>query len=256
LMTQYSIERIALGKKIFFLSDFHLGVPNDAESLQREKKIIRFLDSITAEAQAIFLLGDLFDFWFEYKYVIPKGFVRLQAKLAQLTDGGIPVYVYTGNHDLWMFGYLEKELGIKVLHKPIDWNISGKKFLIGHGDGLGPGDYVYKCTKVVFTNRFFQWVFKMAPPAVGIGIAQFWSGKSRQHNADDHFFGEKEFLWQYCKEQHSIDKRDYYIFGHRHMPLDLIVGDASRYVNIGDWISFNTYAEFDGDSLSLKEWKE
>ena len=192
-MTQYNIERVALGKKIFFLSDFHLGVPNDAESLQREKKIIRFLDSITAEAQAVFLLGDLFDFWFEYKYVIPKGFVRLQAKLAQLTDNGIPVYVYTGNHDLWMFGYLEKELGIKVLHKPIDWKIAGKKFLIGHGDGLGPGDYVYKCTKAVFTNGFFQWIFKMTPPSIGIGIAQFWSGKSRKHNSDDRFFGEKEF---------------------------------------------------------------
>jgi UDP-2,3-diacylglucosamine hydrolase len=255
-MTQYNIERLTLEKKIYFLSDFHLGSPNATESLLREKKIIRFLDEISADAEAIFLLGDLFDFWFEYKYVIPKGFIRLQAKLAQLADAGIPVYVYTGNHDLWMFGYLEKELGIQVFHKPIDWNICGKRFLIGHGDGLGPGDYLYKCTKAVFTNRFFQWVFRMTPPSLGIGIAHFWSGKSRLHNKDDRFFDEKEFLWQYCKEQQTKEKRDYYIFGHRHMPLDMKVDAVARYINTGDWIRFNTYAVFDGESLTLKEWKE
>lgn len=254
-MTQY-IETIQTGKKLFFLSDFHLGVPSHEESRKREDKIIRFLDSITHEAQAIFLLGDIFDFWFEYKYVIPKGFARIQGKIAQLTDAGIPVYIYTGNHDLWMFGYLEKELGVKVFYKPIDWIIAGKKFLIGHGDGLGPGDHIYKCTKKVFVNPFFQWLFKMTPPAIGMGIATFWSGKSRQHNADDRFFAEKEFLWQYCNEQHSNVERDYYIFGHRHLPLDLQVGKHGRYVNIGDWIVFDTYAEFDGETLKLISWTD
>ena len=252
----HQIESIQPDKKIYFLSDFHLGVPSDEASWKREKKIIRFLDSITSTAQAVFLLGDIFDFWFEYKHVIPKGFVRLQGKIAQLTDAGIPVYVYTGNHDLWMFGYLEKELGVKIFREPIDWEIAGKKFLIGHGDGLGPGDVVYKCTKTVFVNPFFQWVFKMTPPAVGMGIAKFWSAKSRQHNSDDQFFEEKEFLWQYCKEQNVIKARDYYIFGHRHLPLDLAVGTDARYVNIGDWIVFDTYAEFDGNALKLITWKE
>ncbi|MGN6645850.1 MAG: UDP-2,3-diacylglucosamine diphosphatase [Cytophaga sp.] len=250
------IESVQADKKIYFLSDFHLGVPTEEESLKRERKIIRFLDSITSQAQAIFLLGDIFDFWFEYKHVIPKGFVRLQGKIAQITDAGIPVYVYTGNHDLWMFGYLDKELGVTVFHNPVDWEIGGKKFLIGHGDGLGPGDTVYKLTKKVFVNPFFQWVFKMTPPAIGMGIAKFWSGKSRQHNSDDRFLEEKEFLWQYCKQQNVIKERDYYIFGHRHLPLDLKVGEHARYVNIGDWIIFNTYAEFDGHTLKLISWNE
>ncbi|WP_299252031.1 UDP-2,3-diacylglucosamine diphosphatase [uncultured Cytophaga sp.] len=252
-MTQY-IETVQPGKKIFFLSDFHLGVPNHKESREREDKIIRFLDSITPDAQAVFLLGDIFDFWFEYKHVIPKGFIRLQGKIARLTDAGIPVYMYTGNHDLWMFGYFEKELGAKVFYKPIDWEIAGKKFLIGHGDGLGPGDHIYKCTKKVFVNPFFQWLFKMTPPAIGMGIAKFWSGKSRLHNSDETFFAEKEFLWQYCNQQHTILERDFYIFGHRHLPLDLKVGEHSRYVNIGDWIGYNTYAEFDGETLKLIPW--
>ncbi len=250
------IESIEDGKKIYFLSDFHLGVPSHAESLKREKKIIRFLDTIIPQAKAIFLLGDIFDFWFEYKYVVPKGFIRLQAKIAQITDAGIPVYVYTGNHDLWMFGYLEKELGVKIFHKPIDWEIGGKKFLIGHGDGLGPGDTVYKMTKKVFVNPFFQWVFKMTPPAIGMGIATFWSNKSRLHNSDERFFEEKEYLWHYCKEQNVLKNRDYYIFGHRHMPLDLAVGKDGRYINIGDWIQYDTYAEFDGETLNLISWKE
>ncbi|MFN8416345.1 MAG: UDP-2,3-diacylglucosamine diphosphatase [Cytophagaceae bacterium] len=244
------------GKKIYFLSDFHLGAPNRKASLPREKKVIEFLNAIEPTAEAVFLLGDLFDFWFEYKYVIPKGFVRLQGKIAELTDKGIPVYVFTGNHDMWMFGYLEEELGVKIFREPVEFVINQKTYLIGHGDGLGPGDYFYKCMKWVFHNPFFQWIFKMVPPAIGMGIAHYWSGKSRLNNQDDRFFGEEEFLFQYCTQEETKKHRDAYIFGHRHLALDMNIKNQSRYVNIGDWIRYYTYATIDENGLELKTWEK
>jgi UDP-2,3-diacylglucosamine hydrolase len=247
--------KLPSNKKIFFASDFHLGVPNYEQSLEREKRIIRWLDSIKHEAHSIYLMGDIFDFWFEYKHAIPKGFIRLQGKLAEITDSGIPVIFFTGNHDMWMFDYFTKELNIQIYRDPIELEIGPQKLLIGHGDGLGPGDSTYKILKWFFNSSFCQWLFARLHPNFGIGVAQFWSRRSRISNTkrEEKFQGdEKEFLLTYCKELEKKNHHDFYVFGHRHLPLDLKVSENSRYINLGEWVHFNTYAEYDGKSFNLK----
>ena len=251
--------KLPSNKKIFFASDFHLGVPSHEQSADREKRIVRWLDSIKHEAHSIYLIGDIFDFWFEYKHAIPKGFIRLQGKLAEITDSGIPVIFFTGNHDMWMFDYFTKELNIPIYRDPIELEVSNQKLLIGHGDGLGPGDSTYKILKWFFNSSFCQWLFARIHPNLGIGIAQFWSRRSRISNTkrEEKFQGdEKEFLLTYCKELEKKNHHDFYIFGHRHLPLDLKVSDNSRYINLGEWVHFNTYAEYDGNHVSLKTFNE
>mgnify|MGYP003446239104 FL=1 len=242
-------------KKIYFLSDFHLGAPNITESLKREKKIIRFLDEIKNDALEIFILGDLFDFWYEYKKVVPKGYVRILGKLAEITDSGIPVYFFVGNHDMWMNDYFQKELNIPVFFEPREFEYSGKKFLIGHGDGLGPGDHGYKFIKKVFRNKACQWLFGILPPYIGMGIAGYFSRKSRAQTgqSDEVFLGEdKEWLIQYSKEVLQKTHYDYFVFGHRHLPLDIRLTEKNRYLNLGDWIKYDSYAVFDGINMELK----
>lgn len=242
------------GKKVYFISDFHLGVPDRDSSLARELKIIRWLEMVKHDAAHIYIMGDIFDFWFEYRYTVPKGYVRLLGKLAELTDSGLPITFFTGNHDMWMFDYFTQELNIPIIRKPMSITIQSKKLMLGHGDGLGPGDWSYKFIKTIFTNRFFQWVFSISPPSLGIGIAQWWSRHSRISNktVDEHFLGEKEWIYLFCKDEEAKQHHDYYIFGHRHMPLEMKVGNNARYINLGEWVNYYTYAEFDGDSLSLK----
>ena len=242
-------------KKVFFASDFHLGAPNEASSAIREKKIIKWLNSIEDDAAAIFLVGDIFDFWFEYDKVIPKGFIRFMGKIADLRDKNIPIVFFTGNHDLWMKDYFTKELGIPVYHHPIELEIENKKFLIGHGDGLGPGDETYKILKKLFTNPFCKWLFKWLHPDLGMRIAHKWSSNSRlaNNNKNEHEFkGNDEWLWEYCKEMDKRQHFDYYIFGHRHLPLELEVGKSSTYINLGEWVNQNTYGVFDGKKMELK----
>ena len=242
------------GKKIYFASDFHLGVPSKEESLRREKKIVRWLDEVSHDAHTIYLLGDIFDFWFEYRHAIPKGFIRLQGKLAELTDAGIPVIFFTGNHDMWMFDYFTEELNIPIYREPQQLLIGPHKLLIGHGDGLGPGDHTYKILKKVFSSKTCQWLFARIHPNLGIALANFWSRRSRLSNTseeEDQFHGEKEFLWQYCKDVEKQEHHDYYIFGHRHLPLNLKVGENSRYYNLGEWVNYQTYGIYDGNSFEL-----
>ncbi len=241
--------------KIYFLSDFHLGAPNKEISLIREKKIIRFLDEIRKDAKEIFLLGDMFDFWFEYKRVVPKGYVRLLGKLAELTDEGIIIHFFVGNHDMWMKDYFQTELNIKVYYHPQDFIFNGSKFHIAHGDGLGPGDQGYKMIKKIFRSPVSQWMFGLLPPNIGIGMADFFSRKSREKTGqtDEIFLGEdKEWLVIYCKEVLQKTHYDFMVFGHRHLPLDLEIKDGSRYINLGDWIKYNSYAVLDKDGLTLK----
>lgn len=245
-------------KKIYFASDFHLGAPDYESSLKREKKIVQWLDHIKNDAREIYLVGDLFDFWFEYKRAIPKGFVRLQGKIAELTDAGIPVHVFTGNHDMWIFDYLPNELGFKLYREPIERTYFGKKYFIGHGDGLGPGDRGYKFIKWVFRNKFFQWCFARIHPNLGIWIADKSSKSSRakSKDIDEKFQGEdKEFLIQFCRDTLKSKHYDYFVFGHRHLPLDFKLSDNSTYFNLGEWINYNTYLEVGPDSVELKEWK-
>jgi UDP-2,3-diacylglucosamine hydrolase len=242
------------GKKIYFISDFHLGVPDHKSSLLREKAIIQWLNEIKKDAEQIFILGDVFDFWFEYKTVVPKGFVRLLGKLAEICDEGIPVHFFIGNHDMWSFEYFPKEIGLKQYSESIQINLKGKNFFIGHGDGLGPGDKGYKFLRKIFRNPLLQKMFGWIHPDVGIRIADYWSRKSRKSTKEDKFLGEdKEWLVLFCKDQIKQNpKIDYFIFGHRHLPLDIELSTNSRYINLGDWISFKTYAVFDGDKLELK----
>jgi UDP-2,3-diacylglucosamine hydrolase len=250
--------QLTAGKKIYFASDFHLGVPDYASSLAREKRIVKWLDIIKADAQAIYLLGDIFDFWFEYRKAIPKGFIRLQGKLAELRDAGMPIFFFTGNHDMWMFDYFEQEMGIVIYREPIILQTEIHKMLIGHGDGLGPGDHTYKLLKKVFTSPVAQWLFARIHPNLGIGIANRWSKQSRISNTrmEEKFQGEEnEYLLAYCRDLEKKIHHDFYIFGHRHLPLDLQVGEASRYINLGEWVHFNTYAVYDGVNLELKKFE-
>lgn len=242
-------------KKIYFLSDFHLGAPNYQSSLLREKKIVSFLESIRQTASAIFIVGDMFDFWYEYKQVVPKGYVRLLGKLAEITDSKIPVHFFVGNHDMWMRNYFQQELNVSVYFdwQKFEWN--GKKFFISHGDGLGPEDHGYKFMKSVFRNRFCQGLFGLLHPSLGIGMANYFSRKSREKTGkhDEHFLGEdKEWLIIFSRAILAKEHYDYFIFGHRHLPFDLKLTDKSRYINLGDWITYFTYAEFDGQTVQLK----
>lgn len=246
------------GKKIFFASDFHLGVPDLASSVIREKKIVKWLDVIKHEAHAIYLLGDIFDFWFEYEYAIPKGFIRLQGKLAELRDAGIPIVFFTGNHDMWMFDYFPEQLGIPVYRKPQAIQVGSQKLFIGHGDGLGPGDHTYKFLKKFFDSRLCQWLFARIHPNLGIGIASYWSRTSRIRSSkrEEKFRGENgESLWTYCTEIERNQHHDFYIFGHRHLPLELKIGEHSRYINLGEWLNVYSYAVYDGKQVVLKTFK-
>lgn len=244
-------------KKVYFASDFHLGAPNREKSLEREKKIVQWLDHVSKDASEIYLVGDIFDFWFEYKRAIPRGFVRIQGKIAELTDRGIKINVFTGNHDMWIFDYLPSELGVKLYREPITREYFGKSFYIGHGDGLGPGDRGYKILKKIFANKFCQWCFERLHPNFGIWLAEISSKSSRAKSgeADKKFLGEEnEWLVQYCKEVLIKDHFDYFIFGHRHLPMEINVGDSSTYINLGEWINYCTYFEVSSEGAELKTW--
>lgn len=208
------------------------------------------------DAKAIYLLGDIFDFWFEYKKAVPKGYIRLLGKLAELTDSGIPIYIFTGNHDMWMFDYLEKEINITIYREPIEIKLNEKVFFLGHGDGLGPGDYGYKILKQIFSNTVCKWLFARIHPNLGISIAEYWSRKSRISNGikDDINLGEKEFLVQFCKSKLQETQIDYFLFGHRHLPMEIKISKNSTYINLGEWVNYRTYAVFNGETVTLEKF--
>ncbi|HWY38363.1 MAG TPA: UDP-2,3-diacylglucosamine diphosphatase [Bacteroidia bacterium] len=245
-------------EKIYFASDFHLGIPNYESSLAREKKVVAWLDSIKHDAAEIYLVGDLFDFWFEYKHTVPKGFVRLLGKIAEIADSGTPIHLFIGNHDMWMFDYLPHELGVSLHKKPIERTFNGKTFYIGHGDGLGPGDRWYKFLKKIHQNKICQWLWARLHPNFGMALGNFFSRRSRiaTGTSDSVYLGDdKEWLVIFCKEKLKEKHFDYFVFGHRHLPINVKVGENSTYINLGEWVNYYTYAEFDGKELLLKKFE-
>ncbi|MFK5889676.1 MAG: UDP-2,3-diacylglucosamine diphosphatase [Flavobacteriaceae bacterium] len=243
--------------KIYFASDQHFGAPTPEKSKVREAKFISWLDTVKKDADTLFLLGDLFDFWFEYRNVVPKGFVRVLGKLAELRDAGIKIHFFVGNHDLWMRDYFEKELNIPVYFKPQIFTFDDKKFYIGHGDGLGPGDKGYKRMKKVFTNPFSKWLFRWLHPDLGVRLGQYLSTQNKLISGEEDvvFLGkDQEWLVQYAKTKLAKQHYDYFVFGHRHLPMEIALNNKSTYINLGDWVSHFTYAVFEDDKLSLKNF--
>jgi UDP-2,3-diacylglucosamine hydrolase len=244
-------------KNIYFASDQHFGAPTIERSKIREQKFVNWLDSIKTDAEVIFLLGDLFDFWFEYKKVVPKGFVRVLGKLAELRDSGIQIHFFVGNHDLWMKDYFETELNIPIYYKPTEFTFNNKTFLIGHGDGLGPGDKGYKRMKKVFTNPFSKWLYRWLHPDIGVKLAQYLSVKNKLISGEEDvkFLGEEnEWLVHYCKRKLTKKHYDFFVFGHRHLPMKIQLSENSKYINTGDWISHFTYGIFEGGQMVLKSY--
>ncbi|MDP4266190.1 MAG: UDP-2,3-diacylglucosamine diphosphatase [Bacteroidota bacterium] len=243
-------------KRKYFISDFHFGIPDYESSMLREKKAVEWLEAIKNDADEIYILGDVFDFWFEYKKVIPKGYTRFLGKLAELSDSGIIIHYFTGNHDMWVFDYFEKELNFKMYREPITCTFNNKKFFIGHGDGLGPKDYGYKFIKIIFANPICQFLFSWIHPDISIPIANFWSKRSRIANNDEIFESEeKERLLSFAKSILKKEEYNYFIFGHRHLPLDIKINEKSRYINTGDWFNNFSYAYFDGNEVYLTTYK-
>lgn len=240
--------------KLYFASDFHLGAPGYISSRERETLIISWLDTIKHDASAVYLMGDVFDFWFEYKTVVPKGYIRFLGKLAELADSGIKLYLFKGNHDMWMLDYFTKEFGAVIVSDDLVIEHSGKKFYLHHGDGLGPGDNMYKILKKIFRSRLCQWLFARIHPNLGVGIASYWSSHSRIANKDKNDLMPQNLEWliTYSRELLQTQFYDYLIFGHRHKPADIKLNESSRYINLGEWVTYFSYAVFDGIDLELK----
>lgn len=242
--------------KIFFASDFHLGIPNWEISLQRERMLVSWLDQIKNDATEIYLLGDIFDFWHEWKRVVPKGFTRFLGKLAELTDSGIKIHYITGNHDIWTYGYFTEELGIEIHHNPIERQFGNHKFYLAHGDGLGPNDRLFKILKKIFTNKLLQWAFAtFFHPNFAIKIAKYFSESRNGYHKTPEFHDEKEWLVIYSRELLKTQKFNYLVFGHRHIPIKKQLAENAFYIGLGDWLNNFTYAVYDGKSVEIRKFE-
>lgn len=241
-------------KKALFASDFHLGMPDCHSSRKREDKIVSWLNKYAKDVDEVYFLGDVFDFWFEYKRAIPKGYMRLFGKLAQLADSGVQLYFFKGNHDMWLFDYFEKELNAKIISDELELEIEGKRFFMHHGDGLGPGDYSYKFLKKFFRSRLCQWLFARLHPNFGIGLASYFSKSSRMAKGSvlPHQGAEKELIEQYVLEQDQKNRADFYLCGHRHLAEELILPSGAKYINTGEWFMQCSYAYFNGMDIELR----
>lgn len=243
-------------KKIYFASDFHFGIPDYKTTREREVRVCKWLDDIKTDAQQIYLLGDLFDSWMEYKRVVPKGSVRFFGKLAELSDAGIDLIIFTGNHDLWVTDYFEVELKAKVYHDPITCELGGKRFHLGHGDGLVKQEGIYKMMKAVFRHPVSRFIYRQLHPDLGLRLADFFSRLGPKHKYEEQKMlpAEQEYQLIYANELLKTSHYDYFIFGHRHLPCTLKLNDSSTFINLGDWISFDTYAVFDGIETRLEKY--
>lgn len=240
-------------KKIYFISDIHLGAPALSDNREREKLFVGWLDEIKANAAKLFLLGDIFDYWYEYKKVAPRGFTRTLGKLAELTDSGVEVHYFTGNHDVWVFDYLPAETGVILHRKEFRTQLYGKKFFLAHGDGLDPTDKGYILLKKIFTNKPLQWMFSRLHPNFSFALAHAWSKNSRLTKGivGEEFKSENEGLYRFSQQVLEKEHFDYFIFGHRHLLTELPLGEASKFILLGEWISLFSYGVFDGEKFEL-----
>jgi UDP-2,3-diacylglucosamine hydrolase len=240
--------------KIFFASDFHLGLRTESDPVEREKRIVDWLNKVALEATEIFLLGDVFDFWWEYKHVVPRGFTRFLGAVSSITDSGIPVHFFTGNHDMWVRDYLSDECGMIIHKSPLSTQFDGKKFHIAHGEGLGSNNIGYKILLSIFRNKPLRYLYTMIHPAWGMRIGHRWSLNSRLAKGISlDFLGEdKEDLINYSKSILEKEHIDYFIYGHRHLALTHTLKQGSRIFLLGDWINGGSYVEWDGNDLKLK----
>ncbi len=243
------------GSKYYFISDAHLGLHPVGESIEREKLLVSWLDSIKNDVRELFLVGDIFDFWHEYKRVVPKGFVRFLGKLAEISDTGAKIHFFTGNHDIWAYDYFTREIGMQIHRKHIVREINGFRLFIGHGDGLGSGDTGYKILKTVFTNKILQWLFAWIHPNLALWFGQKWSKSSRfakGYIAEPYRGDDKELQVVFARNKLKSEHFDYFIFGHRHVPYEIQINKKSRVINLGDWINNFSYAVLDGSTMELK----
>lgn len=247
-----------MNKKIYFLSDVHLGSKSHANSIDIERKLCRWLDAVKLDAAAIYLLGDIFDYWFEYRYVVPKGFTRLLGKLAEVTDAGIEVHFFIGNHDIWLTDYLTKECGMIVHVEPLTTTFFGKKFFLAHGDGLGDDSRSFHLLRKMFHSKFLRKCFSAIHPRWTIPLAHAWSDSSRENGGVQPYLGEeREYLIRFVKEKLiTTPDINYFVFGHRHILLDLPVSEQAHVVMLGDWLTLFSYAVFNGETLRLESFEQ
>ncbi|WP_294176296.1 UDP-2,3-diacylglucosamine diphosphatase [uncultured Coprobacter sp.] len=245
-------------KKIYFLSDLHLGARTLKNPLENERRVVRWFDSVKEDASAIYLMGDILDYWYEYKTVVPRGFTRFFGKVAELTDKGIDVHWFIGNHDIWIFDYLPGELGVKVHYAPEIVDLNGKTFYLAHGDGLGDTPLTFRFIRSVFHNRLCQMLYSAIHPRWTVAFAHKWSSHSRQNgNCKDYCGEDNEYLVRYAKEylEKSSVHIDFFVFGHRHIMLDLMIRRDSRVIILGDWINYFSYAVLEGDQMRLEQFE-
>lgn len=241
-------------KNIYFVSDVHLGAPAMSNNKERELLFVHWLDEIKEKTRELFLMGDIFDFWYEYKKVVPRGFTRTLGKLAEFTDAGIPVHFFPGNHDLWAFNYFEEELGIKIHREILVKNFAGKKFVLAHGDGLDETDKGYNRLKKIFTNPTMQWLFSRLHPNFAFLLAHAWSKSSRlsKLGKEEEVIVKNEGIYKFAEKYYRTEKADYFIFGHRHWMTAEKIGKNSTFVFLGDWVTRFSYGVFDGERFELK----
>lgn len=246
-----------MNKKYYFLSDVHLGSVSHPSSIDTERKLCRWLDVVKQDAAAIFLLGDIFDYWFEYKYVVPKGFTRLLGKLAEVTDSGVEVHFFIGNHDIWLTDYLAKECGLILHLEPLTINLLGEKFFLAHGDGLGDESWSFHLLRKMFHSKFLKKCFSGIHPRWTIPLAHVWSNSSRESGGVQGYLGEdREYLIHYAKQKlNSAPDINYFVFGHRHLLLKLAIAEQSQVVMLGDWLTLFSYAVFDGETMKLDQFE-
>lgn len=249
---------MSANKKIYFVSDVHLGAPALKDNRERELLFARWLDEIKPTASALFLMGDIFDFWYEYKKVAPRGFTRILGRIASFSDDGIPVHFFTGNHDLWVYDYLPEETGAIVHRNEFITELHGKKFYLAHGDGVDPDDKGYIFLRKIFTNKFMQWAFSRLHPNLAFKLAHKWSKSSRlaKMGVEEEFKVNNEGMYKFAESFLQKELVDYFIFGHRHLMLNIDIGKSSRFILLGDWINNFSYGVFDGGNFELKRYKK